>query len=278
MKQLREGLRALAHGKFEIRIAEKMRGRRDEIADLANDFDASAARLDDLRTSQQRLFHDISHELRSPLSRLQAAIGVLQQNPAKVGAMLDRMNREIQRIDSMVGEILTLARLGGRPQTPLSTQAVDIIDLLNAIVADASFEGKPRGIRIALEGVTSFVADVNGELIYRALENVVRNALKYSPDMSDVNVLAVIKDDVLRVTVSDQGPGVSAEELHGIFEPFFQGERTTTHDGFGLGLAIAKQAIERHGGQISAKVKSAGGLDVTLEIPRFQNAVNQSPL
>jgi two-component system, OmpR family, sensor kinase len=264
---LRHGLSALAHGRFDVRIGDKMDGRKDEVTALAHDFDASAARLQELQEVQQRLFHDVSHELRSPLSRLQAAIGVLRQNPSKLEAMMDRMDREIERIDGLVGEILTLARLTAGSDDR-AVQTLDVMDLLNEIVDDASFEAQARGIAVSHDGAAAFVAEVDGELIYRAFENVIRNALKYSSDNSRVSICSQIVDGTLRVTVTDEGPGVPVSELERIFQPFSRGTDAAALNGFGLGLAITRQAIEQHGGRVTASTAARGGLAVTLEIPQ----------
>ncbi|WP_428031674.1 HAMP domain-containing sensor histidine kinase [Ancylobacter sp.] len=265
---LRHGLSALAHGQFDVRIGDKMAGRKDEVAALAHDFDVSAARLQALQEVQQRLFHDVSHELRSPLSRLQAAIGVLRQNPARLETLLGRMDREIERIDGLVGEILTLARLSGRADNAV-VQTLDVIDLVNEIVDDASFEGQTRGISVSHEGAATFVADVDGELIYRAFENVIRNALKHSPDNAHVLIRSRIVDDALRVTVTDEGSGVPATDLERIFQPFLRGSEAAARSGYGLGLAITKRAIETHGGRVTASLAGSGGLEVALEVPRM---------
>ena len=265
---LRSGLAELASGRFDVRIGDKMDGRKDEVAALAHDFDVSAARLTELQKSRQRLFHDVSHELRSPLSRLQAAIGVLQQNPAKLDVMMERMVREVERIDGLVGEILTLARLTDRSHESLEVQTLDVVDLLNDIVTDAAFEAQSRGISVIYDGAPTFVAEVDGELIYRALENVIRNAVKYSSDHSQVSVESRVEDDTLHVLVTDEGPGVAASELESIFQPFSRGEDAVARNGFGLGLAIAKRAVERHGGRVYASIAKTGGLAVDLAIPR----------
>ncbi len=269
---LRDGLSALAHGDFDVRIGDKMAGRRDEVTALAHDFDSSAARLKELQNAQQRLFHDVSHELRSPLSRLQAVVGVLRQNPAKLDAMLDRIDREVERLDTLVGEVLTLARLATRSSRPLRTQTLDVIDLLNEILGDAAFEGQARHVAItpSVEGV--FLAEVEGELIYRALENVVRNAVKYTVDQSHVSVLCETTADRLKISVTDQGPGVMRDELERIFQPFSRGNDAEPRGGYGLGLAIARQAVERHGGRVYASLPDTGGLAITLELPRRPTA------
>ncbi len=265
---LRNGLSALANGRFDFRIGDKMAGRTDEVTALAHDFDASAARLQELQDAQQQLFHDVSHELRSPLSRLQAVVGVLRQSPAKLDAMLDRMDREVERLDVLVGEILTLARLTATSSMPLKTQSLDVVELLNEILGDAAFEAQARDVSITTGISGSFPAEVEGELIYRALENVVRNAVKYTDAHSHIAVLCETKDDLLNIRVADQGPGVRRDELERIFQPFSRGNDAVTGDGYGLGLAITRQAIERHGGRVFATLPAASGLTITLEIPR----------
>ncbi|NLS18739.1 HAMP domain-containing histidine kinase [Rhizobium sp. P40RR-XXII] len=265
---LRDGLSALAHGRFDFRIGDKMAGRTDEVTALAHDFDSSAARLQKFQDAQQQLFHDVSHELRSPLSRLQAVVGVLRQSPAKLDAMLDRVDREVERIDVLVGEILTLARLTAGSSMPLKTQSLDIVELLNEILGDADFEAQSREISITTSVGGTFLAEVEGELIYRALENVVRNAVKYTAAQSRIAVFCEAKPDLLTICVTDQGPGVGRDELERIFQPFSRGNDAVSRDGYGLGLAITRQAIERHGGRVFASLPAAGGLAITLEIPR----------
>ncbi|MBB5575627.1 MULTISPECIES: HAMP domain-containing sensor histidine kinase [Rhizobium] len=269
---LRDGLSALAHGRFDVRIGNKMAGRKDEVTALAHDFDSSAARLQELQDAQQRLFHDVSHELRSPLSRLQAAVGVLRQNPAKLDVMLDRMDREVERLDVLVGEILTLARLTAGSSLPLKTQSLDVIDLLNEILGDAAFEAQAREVSITPGVGGTFPAEVEGELIYRALENVIRNAVKYTATHSSISVSCETTGDLLKIRVTDQGPGVGRDELERIFQPFSRGNNAVPEGGYGLGLAITRQAIERHGGRVSASLPAAGGLAITLEIPRRPKA------
>lgn len=266
--QLRDGLSALAAGSFDVRIGERMRGRRDEVAALAHDFDATAARLEALQAAQQRLFHDVSHELRSPLSRLRAAIGVLEQNPAKLGVTMARMVREIERIDGLVGEILTLARLTDQSKDRLEVQTLDVIDLVDEIVGDAAFEAEARGIIVTHHRDGSFVAAVNGELIYRAIENAVRNAIKYTGNETTVTVVTTIGEDGLRIAVSDEGPGVPDADLELIFRPFSRSDAGTATGGYGLGLAIAQHAIKLHGGSVQAVSGEGGGLCICFELPR----------
>ncbi|WFU10330.1 ATP-binding protein [Rhizobium sp. CB3090] len=265
---LRDGLSALAHGRFDVRIGDKMGRRKDEVTALAHDFDSTAARLQELQEAQQRLFHDVSHELRSPLSRLQAVVGVLRQSPAKLSAMLDRIDREVERLDELVGEVLTLARLTARSTSPLKTQTLDVIELMNEILGDAAFEAEAKDVSITPDVDGVFLAEVEGELIYRALENVLRNAVKYTAEHSHISVLCEPTTDLLKICVTDQGQGVRRDELERIFQPFSRGNDAMPKGGYGLGLAITRQAIERHGGRAYASLPPGGGLAITLEIPR----------
>lgn len=212
--------------------------------------------------------HDVSHELRSPLSRLQAAVGVLRQSPAKLGAMLDRMDREVERLDALVGEVLTLARLTAGSGLPLKTQALDVIELLNEILGDAAFEAQTRDVSITTSVDGAFRAEVEGELIYRALENVVRNAVKYTAEHSGISVSCEAAAERLKICVTDQGPGVRRDELERIFQPFSRGKEAVPRGGYGLGLAITRQAVERHGGRVHASLPDGGGLAITIELPR----------
>ncbi len=268
VERLRDGLSALAQGRFDTRIGDSMATRKDEIAALASDFDTTAKRLQEHQDAQQRLFHDVSHELRSPLSRLQAVTGILRKNPAKLASMLDRMDREVERLDALVGEVLVLARMTAGSDDPFQTQRLDVIEILNDILADASFEAQGRGVSITTDIEGSFIADVDGEQVYRALENVIRNATRYTAENSRVAVQCEADADRLTMRVVDQGPGVGDDELDRIFQPFSRGSDAVPQGGYGLGLAIARQAVERHGGRVSAELPESGGLAITLEIPR----------
>jgi two-component system OmpR family sensor kinase len=269
---LKQGLSALAHGDFEFRIGDRFGRRHDEISDLGLDFDATASKLEALQVNQQRLYHDVSHELRSPLTRLQAALGVLRQNPAKLEPMLPRMNREIERMDALVEEILTLAKLSSGSIASFERQRIDVIDLLHAILDDAAFEATARSVELTVEGSPQdFLGDLNGELIYRAMENVVRNAIKYTSENTTVSIEMSLSaremEQILCICVRDRGPGVADDQLQTIFEPFVRAVDNGEATGHGLGLAIARQSLQFHGGKIWAENRLDGGLAVFMEIP-----------
>lgn len=284
LRHLSAALRDAARERFEVRISPVLGMRRDEFADLAREFDDMAARLQQVAVQQRQLFHDVSHELRSPLARIQAAIGLLQQDPSSTAAMAERIARETERLDQLIEELLTLHKLeAGAMNPPL--ERVDVTELLADIVQDAAFEAQARGCVVVLDAPDSFVSDVVGEPLYRAFENVVRNAVKYTEPGTLVEVRARKIDRTqstgdgagwLRVTVSDRGPGVPAESCEAIFEPFRRLEPVQRDvgaravPGTGLGLAIARRALLLHGGDIRATPREGGGLVVTVSLPTLK--------
>jgi signal transduction histidine kinase len=266
LRHLRWGLHRMAEGRFDTRVQPLIGSRRDEIADLAHDIDGMAAQLQQLIDSRRQLLHDISHELRSPLTRLQAAIGLARQDSSQTSVMLGRIQRESERLDALIEEMLTLHRLAGG--SGLVHERVDVIELLQAIAEDCEFEARASGRAMRIDAPGRFVAEVNGELVCRAFENVVRNALKFSPPGETVEVEARTSGDgtELLITVRDRGPGVPPDMLEAIFEPFIRVEGSESVRGTGLGLAIARRAMLVHGGRISAALRPGGGLEVMLRL------------
>jgi len=266
IRNLRWAFDAAAAGRLETRVSPLMGRRRDEIADLGRDFDRMALQLQKLVSAQRRLLHDVSHELRSPLARLQAAIGLARQEPAKVEPSLERIEREASRLDQMVGEVLALARLeGGTATRP--KERVDLAYLAANIAEDARFEAEAAGraLRFHAEGDAPVMGDA--DLLHRAVENVVRNAVKFTREGTTVEVNVRTTKSSAILTVTDQGPGITSAELAKVFDPFYRGEAGNGTPGFGLGLAIAQRAIDTHGGTIRAANAPAGGLQVTIELP-----------
>jgi two-component system OmpR family sensor kinase len=271
IRHLRWAFRAAAEGRLETRVRPLMKGRRDEIADLGGDFDLMAQQLQMLVAAQRRLLHDVSHELRSPLARLQAAIGLVRQDPARLEASLERIEREVARLDALVGEVLTLARLeGGTAAGALET--VDLADLVANIAADARFEAEASGRKVQLESADSVPVRGRAELLHRAVENVVRNAVKYTTAGSTVEIRLATAGDGRQalLSVRDHGPGIAAHELDRIFVPFYRSGSGAGGEGFGLGLAIAQAAVVAHGGGIRAENAQGGGLRIEIQLPLAQ--------
>jgi two-component system OmpR family sensor kinase len=268
VRHLHRAFDALAQGNLDARVAPLIGTRRDEIADLGRGFDRMAARIQRLLDAQRRLLHDVSHELRSPLARMSAAIGLARQDPARGDAMFDRVEHEAARLDGLVGQLLDLSRLEhDAGHAPLQLLALDV--LLSDIVEDARFEAAARGVKFDL---ASEALSLTGHpaLLRRAFDNVLRNAVKYSPDGGRVQVGLHAEEACVRVFVRDQGCGVPDEELGRIFDPFFRGARSggDAVQATGLGLSIARRAIEIHAGDISASTPPEGGLQIDIRLPR----------
>ena len=268
--RLRRGFHDLAQGDLATRLGPGMGRRRDELADLAKDFDAMAERLEQLIASRDRLLHDVSHELRSPLARMSVAMGLARQNPERTPEALERMEAEGARLNAIVGDLLSLSRAEAGAHA--EEIYFDIAAMLEVICDDARFEAQPREVGVELS-VAEALADpataplVAGapELIRRALENVIRNALRFSPSGSAVQVDARLDAGRIVIEVRDHGPGADAALRASMFEPFVKGSDAAA--GAGLGLAIARRALAAHGGQVEAVAPEDGGLLVRITLP-----------
>lgn len=270
IRLLRQSCEAVAQGDLAGRPSASMQRRRDELADLARDFERMTGRIKQLMDGQRRLLHDVSHELRSPLARLQLAIDLARQQPHKSMASMQRIEREAGRMEKLLGEVLTLSRLEAEVE-PGRTEAIDLAELVDDVLEDARFEADAHQQQLVFEPAGLLPVIGNVSLLHRALENVLRNALRYSPDGSVVTVQTALEDGLVRVRVLDQGPGVVEQELEAIFEAFHRGESANRHgkgaDGHGLGLAIARRALKSQGGGISARNRPEGGLCVEMWLP-----------
>lgn len=266
IRSLRDAFEAVAGGRLATRIGAGMGRRQDELADLGQDFDRMAERLERLIEGQRRWLHDISHELRSPLARLQAAADLLRQQPERAAEFAERIDRDTGRMDRLVEELLTLARLDAGTAGKLD-ETVDLAEVIADIADDAALEGEARGCQI--EPAISAPLSVRGsvDLLHRAIENVVRNALRHSPDGGRIAISASRDGPWVRVSIADAGPGVPESLLERIFDPFFRVDETRTFVGHGLGLSITRRIVEAHGGRISASNPPAGGLAVAIELP-----------
>jgi two-component system sensor histidine kinase CpxA len=272
--RLRAATRQLAAGDLTARAGAPNIGRRDEVAGLMRDFDGMAERLENLVEAQSRLLNDISHELRSPLARLNVALGLARQraNP-EAASMLERIELEASRLNELIGRILTLARLeDGEQRVPASLILLDEIVL--TVAEDAEFEAQARHCHVRSEispGVWAVRADAS--LLHSAIENVVRNAIRYTGEGTTVEIHlektqgAGAPEAVVRI--NDCGPGVPAEALEKMFQPFYRLDdaRGRQTGGVGLGLAITERAVRFHGGRVAASNRPEGGLMVEIRLP-----------
>jgi signal transduction histidine kinase len=272
IRSLRQAFESVAGGRLKTRVGGAMGRRKDELADLGSDFDHMADRLQGLIDSQRRLLHDISHEVRSPLARLQAAADLIRQQPERAAELSERIERDTKRIDVLVGELLTLSRLEAGVMDSTHEQ-IDMGNLTADVVHDALIEAEANGRAVDLLVHDAVFVSGSHELLHRAVENVVRNAIRHTPEGSNVSV--VIRKDkegrYMNLSILDQGPGVPENELGAIFEPFFRGDGIKNLDGHGLGLAIARHVAEAHGGNISASNRECGGLCVEIKLPLIQS-------
>lgn len=275
IRRLSRATRQFGSGDLALRVAPSLGGRRDEVAELAHDFDHMAERLQALIAAQRQLLSDVSHELRSPLARLQVALGLARQRgPNQPFPELDRIEREAERLNELIAQLLSLARLESEAGLP-RTERVDLAALVAEIAESADYEvsASNRGVRL----VASIPAHVeaNPTLLHSALENVVRNAAKYTAEGTAVEI-ALARDNhragSTLVQVRDHGPGVPDDMLAKLFDPFVRvgDARDRVSGGYGLGLAIAKRAIQLHRGEISARNHADGGLTVNVRLPTDQ--------
>ncbi|KZN62323.1 hypothetical protein N473_19650 [Pseudoalteromonas luteoviolacea CPMOR-1] len=270
IKQLQTAAAKLAHGELNTRANVDIH-RQDELGQLGKDFDSMASQLESQVLSQKRLIADISHELRSPLTRLQMATGIASSKASgDLDSYLQRIEKESQLLEHMLSDILQLSKLESGINH-LAPHPISIIDLLAPVINDAEFESQQLKKTLSTNELPDAIIDGDEILLSRAIENIIRNALKYAK--SQVRVTSLIAEHALVLTVSDDGPGVSDDMLDKLCIPFYRASQSRTPQnnsagGFGLGLAIAQHAIKVHHGHI--EFKNQQGLHVTLTIPLQQ--------
>jgi two-component system OmpR family sensor kinase len=274
IRRIQEGARALASEDIHVRVSAGLEGRGDELAVLARDFDAMADRLRANRSAITQLLRDISHELRSPLARMRVALGLARQPPVDLTRQLDRLEREIERLDSLISQVLKLAHLHGS-DAPLVREAFDLDEVIEEVVRDANFEGAAKNCAIALRGAARAAVNGNRDLVRSAVENVLRNAVRYSPQDAHVDVAVARNASGVEILIRDRGPGVPDGDLERIFEPFYRVAESRDRDsgGEGIGLAITAQVLKAHGGSAKAANAEGGGLEVRLNLPLSPLAV-----
>ena len=264
-------LRELAHtverfGSGDLSARAGLR-RRDEIGDVARAFDQMAERIETLLTAERRLLQDVSHELRSPLARLSFA-AELTKTAEDRNAAAARVTKEIDRLTNLVGALVEVTRVEGDPASR-RVEHFDLDQLVQELLDASRMEADAHGCQFHHESAGALPVRGDRELLRRAIENVLRNAIRYSPEGSPIDVRVESAAGKASISVRDYGPGVPDEMLPRIFQPFFRadGSRDSQTGGVGLGLAIAHRAIGAHHGNISAE-NAAPGLRVRMEIPQ----------
>lgn len=272
IRTLRRAAERLGAGDLSVRVAQELRGADDETRALGREMDSMAERIEALLEQQRRLLRDVSHELRSPLARLNIALELVRRkSPPEAESALSRIERESQRLDEMIGQLLTLSRLEAGVGME-NAAPIDLPALLESVVADASFEADKQGATVELElpdREDSLQLNCNEELLRRAIENIVRNAIRFTDKGAAVTVRLQRDEAAARVTILDRGPGVPDAALSDIFKPFYRvGEdRARKSGGAGIGLAIAQRAVALHRGTIEASNREGGGLSVSMRLP-----------
>lgn len=272
---LRKTTNRLAAGDLTARAPHTRSGNSDEISRLVKDFNTMANRIQSLVHAERRLTSDISHELRSPLARVNVALEIARRKSGEEQTRaLDRIETEAARLDQLIGEILKLSQLETQVAT-YSTTAVDVSELVEIIASDAEFEARAKQVQVQCNNLGKCFVRGDRNLIRSALENVVRNAIRYTKAGTSVELSAQCgrnnRGEYVTVTVRDHGPGVPDDALQLIFEPFYRvsSDRSRQTGGSGLGLAIASRAISIHGGTLAAENAPDGGLLVHFTLPAY---------
>jgi two-component system sensor histidine kinase CpxA len=264
--RLQKASRSLAAGALETRVGAPFTRRRDEVGTLARDFDAMAERIQELVTAKETLLRDVSHEFRSPLARIRMALALAERRAGEASRPdLKRIEREAERLDALVGQVMTLTRL--RATDAPRRDVVRLDTLVGEVVDDARFEYPDASLQYTADGEVSLRGDADG--LKSAIENVVRNAMIYGDRTKPIEVRVDQDGAQARVRVLDRGPGVPDAELDRIFEPFYRTDKSRDHrqDGQGIGLAITARVTELHRGKVTARNRAEGGLEITIELP-----------
>lgn len=266
LEKLSRAAASIAEGRLETRVDPSLRTRRDEISGLARDFDHMAERIEALITGQRRLLGDVSHELRSPLSRLMVALSLVREGPAsEAQENLDRIALEARRLDTLIGQLLTLTRIDSGVDRG-SRARFDLTNLVQEVASDGDFEARALHRSVVLKHADPCAVDGYEELFRSAVENVVRNAVRHTGAGTPVEISLEVTEARALLRVRDHGPGVRESMLAEIFQPFRR-EANGTSAGAGLGLAIAERAVSLHGGTIRATNAADRGLIVEVAVP-----------
>ena len=272
-RKLRTATRKFASGDLKTRVGQSLGGRKDELADLGRDFDLMAEQIEALITSQNRLLRDISHELRSPLARLNVALELARQRSGKEAEeSLDRIERESGRLNNLIGQLRTLTLLESSTEIT-DKKVLDLSGLVRVISEDADFEAGNEHCSVKAELDEGIMVEGSEELLRRAIENVVRNAVRYTDEGTEVNISLkrkhINEKEFAVLKVRDHGSGVPEEALPELFNPFYRvaESRDRSSGGMGIGLAITDRAVRLHGGEARAENASEGGLIITIELP-----------
>jgi two-component system, OmpR family, sensor histidine kinase CpxA len=273
IRKLQAAVRKFARGDLSVRVASGIGRRQDEIADLGRDFDAMAMRIESLMHAHENLLRDVAHELRSPLTRLNVALEIARKHgDAKMSGFLDRIGGEARQLSHLITQVLVLSRLENI-EVERHLEPICLESLIEPIVRDANFEGQMDASSVTFDCRRKVTLTADGRLVHSAIENIVRNALRFSPPGSPVEIIQQVEASqdrsVALVVISDRGPGVPPEALENLFKPFFRvaAKKGRPGGGAGVGMAIAYHAVNLHRGAIRAVNRANGGLTVEIRLP-----------
>lgn len=270
IKTLREATKRIAGGDFSVRVQglADFKGRDDDIAELGRDFDHMTTRVQQSMAEQKRLIKDVSHELRSPLMRMQFALGLAQQRSnGAVDTELNKIKESADYLNDIISSILSLP-INENESWDLN-DTVDLKVLLETLMDDYQSEADAKQVTLAIDCPSESLVATHGNSLVGVFENLLRNALHYTASGSLITTRVMQDGDNFIVTIADQGPGLSEEQLTEIFKPFYRTDeaRDRASGGYGLGLAIAQRTVDLHGGSINAQNRPDGGLCVTVTLP-----------
>ena len=268
IRRLQMTSRNLAKGQLSARVDASVRKRGDELGDFARDFDDMAEQLEDLMNNKERLLRNVSHELRSPLTRLQISLALARRKSNEAESEHARIEREIERLDELIGEIIRFSRIE-HGATDEACEQVNLHELLQTLVEDADFEAQAGNRSVHLLRSQAVELCAVRDWLSAAIENMIRNAIRFTPEESSVDVSMMLEKNSIVIRVRDYGPGVGEGALEAMFEPFNRLDETRgkENDGFGLGTAIARGAIINHGGSIKAR-NCNPGLEIEIRLPQ----------
>jgi two-component system, OmpR family, sensor histidine kinase CpxA len=263
---LRKTTKALSNGHLDARPDDKILKRGDEYGSLARQMNETAEHIQKLLQAQQTLLANVSHELRSPLTRLQLACELAKMKSTADSNELARIELESARLEAMIAKLLKLSRLENQ-MLALEKETVDLVSLSKQIILNCQSEADVKQLIVDVNVIDQAMVQIDVEMIHSAIENIYRNAIRFSPVAGVLTIALTQTQESVSLSITDQGVGVPEIELVSMFEPFIKSS-TSDHTGVGLGLAIAKQAVQRHGGDIVASINPEGGLIMTLNVPK----------
>lgn len=274
---LEKGMNRLASGELNTRVSQQLQDRKDELANLGIQFDKMAGQLQKLVEKERHLLHHVSHEMRSPLARIQAIVGLMQARPDKQEEYMTRLENELTRMNALVGELLTLSRLE-TANIPMEKEELPITSFIQQVVDDSQTlaEQLHHTIKLNIKGLDNQSRFKGNEsYLYRAFDNVIRNAMNYSPEGSIIQIDMYEDRRNLHITITDNGNGVKPEQLAHIFTAFYRADSSAHKPGTGLGLALTKHIIEQHHGKITAENVQPNGLKIHFILPKTEK--NKTP-